>query len=116
MDEMDDQQKRSDQPRRRHAARQGHENQRGAETGKPARRRRHERKGADRDRGGDADIGRDEAGKAHPRNVPPVFLVTSVTILAAPASISWSVRVFSRGWIVTAIAMDFLPSSMPLPS
>jgi hypothetical protein len=51
-----------------------------------------------------------------PRSVPPVFFVTSATILAATASISWSVSVFSRGWIVTAIAIDFLPSSMPLPS
>ena len=52
----------------------------------------------------------------HARKVPPVFFVTSATIFAATASISWSVRVFSRGWIVTAIAIDFLPSSMPLPS
>ena len=50
------------------------------------------------------------------RKVPPVFFVTSATIFAATASISWSVRVFSRGWIVTAIATDFLSGSMPLPS
>lgn len=53
---------------------------------------------------------------AHARNVPPVFFVTSATILAATASISSSVMVFSRGCIVTAIAIDFLASSMPLPS
>ncbi len=52
----------------------------------------------------------------HARKVPPVFFVTSATIFAATASISWSVRVFSRGWIVTAIAIDFLSGSMPLPS
>ena len=52
----------------------------------------------------------------HARKVPPVFFVTSATIFAATASISWSVRVFSRGWIVTAIATDFLSGSMPLPS
>ena len=52
----------------------------------------------------------------HARNVPPVFFVTSATIFAATASISWSVSVFSRGWIVTAIAIDFLSGSMPLPS
>ena len=51
-----------------------------------------------------------------PADVPPVFFVTSATIFAATASISWSVRVFSRGWIVTAIAIDFLSGSMPLPS
>ncbi len=54
--------------------------------------------------------------KTHPRSIPPVFLVTSATIFAATASISSSVMVFSRGWIVTAIASDFLPGSMPLPS
>ena len=52
----------------------------------------------------------------HARNVPPVFFVTSATIFAATASISWSVSVFSRGWIVTAMATDFLSASMPLPS
>ena len=51
-----------------------------------------------------------------PASVPPVFFVTSATIFAATASISWSVSVFSRGWIVTAIAIDFLSGSMPLPS
>ena len=50
------------------------------------------------------------------RSVPPVFLLTSATILPASASISSSVMVFSRGWIVTAMATDFLPGSMPLPS
>jgi hypothetical protein len=52
----------------------------------------------------------------HALNVPPVFFVTSATIFAATASISWSVSVFSRGWIVTAMAIDFLSGSMPLPS
>ena len=51
-----------------------------------------------------------------PRSAPPVRLVTSVTILAATASISLSVMVFSRGCNVTAMAMDFLPGSMPSPS
>ena len=54
--------------------------------------------------------------RCHARNVPPVFLVTSATIFATTASISWSVSVFSRGWIVTAMAIDFLSASMPLPS
>jgi hypothetical protein len=48
--------------------------------------------------------------------VPPVRFVTSATTFAATASISWSVIVFSRGWIVTAMAIDFLSGSMPLPS
>ena len=43
-----------------------------------------------------------------PRSVPPVRLVTSATILPASASISSSVIVFSRGWIVTAMAIGFL--------
>ena len=50
------------------------------------------------------------------RNTPPVRLPTSATILPATASISSSVSVFSRGCNVTAIAIDFLPGSMPLPS
>ena len=54
--------------------------------------------------------------RIHARNTPPVRLPTSATILAATASISWSVMVFSRGCRVTAIAIDFLPGSMPLPS
>jgi hypothetical protein len=36
----------------------------------------------------DADIRRDEAVQAYQRSVPPVFFVTSATILAATASIS----------------------------
>jgi hypothetical protein len=52
----------------------------------------------------------------HALKVPPVRLPTSATILAATASISSSVIVFSRGCSVTAIATDFLPGSMPLPS
>ena len=53
---------------------------------------------------------------AHARSTPPVRLPTSATILAASASISASVMVLSRGCIVTAMAIDFLPGSMPLPS
>ncbi len=52
----------------------------------------------------------------HARSTPPVRLLTSATIFAASASISASVMVLSRGWIVTAMAIDFLPGSMPLPS
>ena len=52
----------------------------------------------------------------HARNTPPVRLPTSATILAATASISWSVIVLSRGCSLTAMAIDFLPGSMPLPS
>lgn len=52
----------------------------------------------------------------YPRSTPPVFLLTSATIRAATASISSSVSVFSRGCRVTAMASDFLLSSMPLPS
>jgi len=109
---------------------------RGAETGKSACRSRHKGNRADGDRGVVLTSVGDEVGQAHAlsmcnmmfckkslrvfrphvRSVPPVLLFTSATILAATASISRSVRVFSRGWIVTAIATDFLPSSMPLPS
>ena len=45
------------------------------------------------------------------RSTPPVRLPTSATILAASASISASVMVLSRGCKVTAMAIDFLPSS-----
>ena len=86
---------------------------------KPARRSRDEGDRADRDRRVEADFSRNERRRVHAascRKVPPVFFVTSATIFAATASISWSVRVFSRGWIVTAIAIDFLSGSMPLPS
>ena len=38
------------------------------------------------------------------RSTPPVRFLTSATILAPSASISWSVMVFSRGCNVTAIA------------
>src|SRR5690606_16560342 len=51
-----------------------------------------------------------------PRSVPPLRLPISATIFAASASISSSVIVLSRGWMVTAMAMDFLSGSMPLPS
>src|SRR5262249_30876163 len=114
--EIDDQQQRGYEARRRHAARERHEDQRGAEAGEAARRAGDEGDRADRDRRESGEVGRDETPKAHPRNVPPVFFVTSATIFAATASISWSVIVFSRGWIVTAMASDFLSGSMPLPS
>src|SRR5262249_7345491 len=52
----------------------------------------------------------------HARKVPPWRLATSATTFAASASISCSVMVLSRGWIVTAMATDFLPASMPWPS
>jgi hypothetical protein len=45
------------------------------------------------------------------RNTPLVRLPTSATIFWPSASISGSVSVFSRGWMVTAIAIDFLPGS-----
>ena len=50
------------------------------------------------------------------RKLPPVFRVTSATIPACDR-VQFLVEsgLFSR-WIVTAIAIDFLPSSMPLPS
>ena len=56
------------------------------------------------------------AETSYARSTPPVRLPTSATILAASASISASVMVLSRGCSVTAIAIDFLPGSMPLPS
>src|SRR5215510_13347864 len=49
-------------------------------------------------------------------STPPVRLATSATTFAATASISWSVMVLSRGCSVTAMAIDFLPGSMPAPS
>ena len=52
---------------------------------------------------------------AQARSTPPVRLPTSATILAASASISASVMVLSRGCSVTAMAIDFLPGSMPWP-
>ena len=50
-----------------------------------------------------------------PRNVAPVFLDTSDTILATVASISASVSVRSRGCRVTWMATDFAPSGRPSP-
>ncbi len=52
----------------------------------------------------------------HPLSVAPVLFWTSAMILAAIASISASVRVLSRGWRVTAIAIDFLPGGISPPS
>ncbi len=52
----------------------------------------------------------------YPLRLAPVFFATSATILPAAASISASVRVFSRGCKVTEMATDFMPSGMPLPS
>ena len=44
--------------------------------------------------------------------LPPVFFVTSATILAATASISDRQRL-RAGWIVTAIAIDFCRPRCP---
>src|SRR5579883_763806 len=115
-DEVDDQEQRRDEPWRGHAARERHEDQGRTEAGKTACRSRDEGDGTDGDRRTDADVRRDQPEYRHPRSVPPVFLTTSATSLAATASISSSVMVFSRGCMVTAIAIDFLASSMPLPS
>src|SRR5258706_4224266 len=90
-DEIDDQQERRNKAGCSQAARQRHENQRGAETGKSASRPRDESNRADGDGGVGADVAWDEAGRAHPRKMPPVLFVTSVTILAADGSISLSV-------------------------
>lgn len=59
--------------------------------------------------------GADDARPGH-RSVAPVFLAASATIFAATASISTSVRVFSRGWSVTATPRDFMPVGTPAPS
>ncbi len=54
---------------------------------------------------------------AHARKVPPIFFVTSATILARDrVDLLIGQGFFSRGWMVTAMATDFLASSMPLPS
>src|SRR5438445_763852 len=102
--------------RRHHGRRKGHEAQRRAKAGEPPRDTRNQRDGGKTRQRRGADIRRQEIGDGHVRKTPPVFFVTSATIFAATASISWSVRVFSRGCIVTAIATDFLSGSMPLPS
>ena len=47
--------------------------------------------------------------------VPPVAFETWATMRWESASISSSVRVFSRGCTVTSTARDFLPSGTPLP-
>src|SRR5262245_5509377 len=69
---------------------------------------------------GETELGGRVAGldpqQVQPRSAPPVRLPTSATILAATASISGSVIVLSRGCKVTAMAIDFLSGSMPLPS
>src|SRR5262245_49796360 len=57
-----------------------------------------------------------EPQQDQPRSTPPVRLPTSATIFAPTASISGSVMVLSRGCKVTAMAIDFLPGSMPVPS
>jgi len=44
------------------------------------------------------------------------FIAEPATIFCPSASISASVMVLSRGCIVTAMAIDFLPGSTPLPS
>jgi len=70
------------------AACERHEDQRGAESGKSARSSRDEGDRADHKGGIEVEAGWDEAKRAHPRRTPPVFFVTSATILAATASIS----------------------------
>ena len=72
--------------------------------------------GRARRRRGGAAARRQARVNPYARNTPPVRLPTSATILPATASISSSVSVLSRGWSVTAMAIDFLPGSMPLPS
>jgi hypothetical protein len=86
--EIDHEQQRRHQPRRGDAACERHEDQRGAESGKSARSSRDEGDCADRKGGIEVEAGWDEAKRAHPRRTPPVFFVTSATILAATASIS----------------------------
>jgi hypothetical protein len=49
------------------------------------------------------------------RKVPPVALATAATIFAPMASISGSVSGLAVGWIVTAMARDFRPGSIPCP-
>ena len=49
------------------------------------------------------------------RKVPPVALATAATIFAPMASISGSVSGLAVGWIVTAMASDFRPGSIPCP-
>ena len=56
------------------------------------------------------------AETSYARSTAPVRLPASPTIFAASASISASVMVLSRGWMVTEIAIDFLPGSIPVPS
>src|SRR6516165_6976420 len=53
--------------------------------------------------------------KSYPRKVAPVFLPTSATIFVQTASISASVRLFSTGCSVTAMASETCPSGTPLP-
>src|SRR5262249_26178955 len=103
------------QTRRGDAAGERHEDQRRAKTGEAARGPRHERDRADRDRGSRADLRRDQAGKHHAPKKPSVLLAPAATHFAPTPPISPSVIVFSRGCMVTAMATDFLASSMPLP-
>jgi len=82
-DEIDHQQERRDQARRRQAARQRHEDQRRPEAGEPPRRSRDKAIVQIANARAGRDIWRDQAPKKiHPRKTPPVFLVTSATILA----------------------------------
>ena len=55
------------------------------------------------------------SGARQLRKVPPVALATAATILAPMASISGSVSGFAVGWIVTAMASDLRPGSIPCP-
>jgi hypothetical protein len=51
----------------------------------------------------------------YPRSFAPTAFSTAATMRAESASISASVRVFSRGWTVTSTATDFMPSGTPWP-
>jgi hypothetical protein len=52
----------------------------------------------------------------YPRSLAPVAFSAAATMRPASASISTSVRVASRGWMVTSTATDLAPSGTPLPS
>ena len=81
---------------------------------------------AERAKGGPGPLTRSPRSRSHyrggngrrivPLNTPPVRFETSATMRWPSASISASVMVLSRGCMVTAMAIDFLPGSMPLPS
>ena len=61
-------------------------------------------------------LAREWAGGLTPQHPAGALAHLGDDLLAASASISSSVMVLSRGCMVTAMAIDFLPGSMPLPS